>query len=206
MLFNCKKLSPLTKSQREKVAVDKVVLALTGMPGSGKSLVVSIAREKGYEIIIMGDVIREETRKRGLALTPENTGQVMLELRQKEGPATIAERCLPRMAAKKNLKILIDGVRSLDEVVEFQNHFSKFTLIALHASPKTRFVRLLKRARPDDPRNWQSFHERDMRELTVGLGNAIAMAENMIINEDTPESAKQKARQTLEKVEQKWKK
>ena len=206
MLFNCKKLSPLTKPQGEKATVDKVVLALTGMPGSGKSLVVNIAREKGYEIIIMGDIIREETRKRGLTLTPENTGQVMLELRQKEGPATIAKRCLPTIAATANLKIFIDGIRSLDEVAEFQNHFPKFTLIALHASPKTRFSRLLKRARPDDPKNWQAFHERDIRELTVGLGNAIAMAENMIINEGTPETTKQKVRQTLEKVEQKWKK
>jgi dephospho-CoA kinase len=206
MLFNCKKLSPLTKSQREKVTVDKVVLALTGMPGSGKSLVVNITREKGYEIIIMGDVIREETRKRGLAPTPENTGQVMLELRQKEGPATIAKRCLPRIAATKNPKILIDGIRSLDEVAELQNHFPKLTLIALHASPQTRFSRLLKRDRPDDPKNWQTFRERDIRELTVGLGNAIAMAENMIINEGTLETAKQEVRQTIEKVEEKWKK
>jgi dephospho-CoA kinase len=196
MLFNCKKLSPLTKSQREKVTVDKVVLALTGMPGSGKSLVVNITREKGYEIIIMGDVIREENRKRGLAPTPENTGQVMLELRQKEGPATIAKRCLPRIAATKNPKILIDGIRSLDEVAELQNHFPKLTLIALHASPQTRFSRLLKRDRPDDPKNWQTFRERDIRELTVGLGNAIAMAENMIINEGTLETAKQEVRQT----------
>lgn len=206
MLFNCKKLSPLTKPQREKATVHKVVLALTGMPGSGKSLVVNIAREKGYEMIIMGDIIREETRKRGLALTPENTGQIMLELRQIDGPAVIAKRCLPRIAATTNLKIFIDGIRSLDEVAEFQTYFPKFTLIALHASPKTRFGRLLKRARPDDPKNWQVFHERDIRELTVGLGNAIAMAEDMIINEDTPETAKQKVRQTLEKVEQKWKK
>jgi dephospho-CoA kinase len=206
MLFNCKKLSPLTKSQREKVTVDKVVLALTGMPGSGKSLVVNITREKGYEIIIMGDVIREENRKRGLAPTPENTGQVMLELRQKEGPATIAKRCLPRIAATKNPKILIDGIRSLDEVAELQNHFPKLTLIALHASPQTRFSRLLKRDRPDDPKNWQTFRERDIRELTVGLGNAIAMAENMIINEGTLETAKQEVRQTIEKVEEKWKK
>src|SRR4030042_4415026 len=160
MLFNCKKLSPLTKPQGEKATVDKVVLALTGMPGSGKSLAVNMAREKGYEIITMGDIIREETRKRGLALTPENTGQIMLELRQIDGPAGIAKRCLPKIAATTNPKIFIDGIRSLDEVAEFQNHFPKFTLIALHASPRTRFGRLLERDRPDDPRNWQSFNER----------------------------------------------
>jgi dephospho-CoA kinase len=206
MLFNCKKLSPLAKLQTEKVTVDKLVLALTGMPGSGKSLVVNIAREEGYEIVTMGDIIREETKKRGLELTPENAGQVMLELRQQEGPAAIAKRCLPKISATHNPKILLDGIRSLDEVTEFQNNFPKFTFMAVHASPRTRFNRLLKRNRADDPKNWRTFQERDVRELTVGLGNAIAMAENMIINEGTLEITRQKIRQTLEKVEQEWKK
>jgi len=176
------------------------------MPGSGKSLVVNIAQQKGYEIITMGDIIREETKQRGLEITPENAGQVMLELRRKEGAAAIAKRCLPKIAATHNPKILIDGLRSLDEANEFQNHFTKFTLIAVHSSPTTRYERLHKRGRPDDAKNYQTFHERDTRELSVGLGNVIAMAEEMIINEGPIEMTKQKIRQTLEKVERKWKK
>jgi len=31
---------------------------------------------------------------------------------------------------------------------------------------------------------WEIFHERDMRELSVGLGNAVAMAEYLIVNEE----------------------
>ena len=60
---------------------DKIVVGLAGMPGSGKSLVVETARELGYAIVVMGDVIREETIKRGLELTPQNVGKVMLQLR-----------------------------------------------------------------------------------------------------------------------------
>ena len=189
----------------EKATVNKLVIALAGMPGSGKSLVVNIAREKGYDIITMGDIVREETKRRGLELTPENVGTVMLDLRQKEGPDVIAKRCLPKIAATNNPRILIDGIRSLDEVTEFQKHYPKLILIATHASPQTRFNRLYKRGRPDDAKNWQTFHERDTRELTVGLGNAIAMVESMIINEGAIETTKQKITQTLEKVEQEWK-
>ena len=54
---------------------DKIVVGLAGMPGSGKSLVVETARELGYAIVVMGDVIREETAKRGLELTPQNVGK-----------------------------------------------------------------------------------------------------------------------------------
>ena len=40
------------------------VMGISGMPGSGKSLVSEIAIEKGGEIVSMGDIIREEAKKR----------------------------------------------------------------------------------------------------------------------------------------------
>ncbi len=46
------------------MSADKIVVGLAGMPGSGKSLVVEAARELGYAIVVMGDVIREETKNR----------------------------------------------------------------------------------------------------------------------------------------------
>jgi len=183
---------------------DKLVLGLTGMPGSGKSLVVDVAKEQNYEVISMGDVVREETSRRKLELTPENVGKVMLALRREEGPAVVAKRCLPRIAAAKGSKIIVDGIRSLDEVDELKRNLAKFTHIGVHAGPETRFQRLFNRARPDDPKNWEDFNERDMRELSVGLGNAIAMAERMIINQGPINAVKVDIRETLEAVEQQW--
>jgi dephospho-CoA kinase len=58
------------KKGRLCVNADKLVVGLAGMPGSGKSLVVNTARELGYDIVVMGDVIRQETLKRGLDLNP----------------------------------------------------------------------------------------------------------------------------------------
>ncbi len=98
----------------------------------------------------------------------------------------------------------MDGIRSPSEVEEFKNHFSKFSLIAIQASPETRFKRLYHRKRSDDPENWEIFHERDMRELSVGLGNAIAMAEYLIVNEEEREVLKEKTKKVLRKVEEKW--
>ena len=40
------------------------VMGVSGLPGSGKSLVSEIAIEKGAMIISMGDIIREEAKKR----------------------------------------------------------------------------------------------------------------------------------------------
>jgi len=183
---------------------EKLVLGLTGMPGSGKSLVVSTAEEQDYDVVVMGDIVREETKKRNMELTPENVGKVMLALRREEGPTVIAMRCLPKIAKSKSKKVIVDGIRSLEEIDEFKKSLSKFTHIAVHASPETRFQRLFNRARPDDPKDWEDFNERDMRELSVGLGDAIAMADEMIINEGTIDIQKVEIREILEKVEQEW--
>ena len=157
------------------MSADKIVVGLAGMPGSGKSLVVETARELGYSIVVMGDVIREETLKQGLELTPQNVGKVMLQLRADGGVTVVAKKCIPKIESQKNCNILIDGLRSLHEVEAFKTHFTKFSIAAVHASPETRFTRLSNRRRSDDSNGWTVFNERDMRELGVGLGNVIAI-------------------------------
>ncbi|TRO51100.1 flagellar hook-basal body complex protein FliE [Candidatus Bathyarchaeota archaeon] len=186
------------------MANDKIVVGLAGMPGSGKSLVVSVARLQGYSVVIMGDVIREETGKRGLELNPKNIGNVMLELRKSGGASVVADKCIPKIERKRSGKVIVDGIRSLSEVNVFKKHFPKFTLIAVHSSSEERFNRLYRRRRSDDPDGWELFHERDMRELSVGLGNAIAMAENIIVNENNRNAAKAKAKKVLWRIERKW--
>lgn len=186
------------------MSVEKLVLGSTGMPGSGKSLVVQAALERGYAVVVMGDVVREEAKKKGLPPTPENIGKTMLQLRETEGKAVVARRCTFRIDGAEKQKVLVDGVRSLDEVEEFKRHFPKFSLIAVHASPETRFKRLYHRKRSDDASGWKLFHERDMRELGVGVGNAIAMTEHIVMNEQSSEVVKTKIKKVLKKVEQKW--
>lgn len=183
---------------------DKLVIGLAGMPGSGKSLAVDTAREMGYDVVVMGDVIRQETLKRGLELTPQNVGKVMLELRQEGGNYVIAQKCIPKIEEQTRPKVLVDGLRSLYEAEIFKEHFAKFSLVVVHASPETRFNRLFNRHRSDDPKEWKVFHERDMRELSVGLGNVIAMAEQMIVNDNSFEHVKAKVKESLERIEEKW--
>jgi dephospho-CoA kinase len=185
---------------------DKLVVGLTGMPGSGKSLALNVATESSYDIVVMGNIVREEAKRRNLEPTPENIGRIMLELRQTEGSSVIAQRCLSKIENAKTRRVFVDGIRSLAEAEELKKHFPEFTLIAIHSSPETRFKRLNRRQRSDDPDDQRIFNERDNRELSVGLGNAIAMAEHMIINEEDPQTAKEMIREALKKVEEKWKK
>ncbi len=185
---------------------DKLVIGLVGMPGSGKSLVVEVAQQRSYAVVTMGDVVREETLRFGLELTPENVGKVMLELRKANGEGVVAQKCVPKIELQKNKKVLVDGLRSLHEVKVFKSHFRKFTLLAIHACPETRFIRLLRRGRTDDPKKWETFNERDLRELSVGLGNIVAMSENLVVNEGEPAETKEEIKETLRRVEEEWQK
>ncbi|MDH5483058.1 MAG: AAA family ATPase [Candidatus Bathyarchaeota archaeon] len=180
---------------------EKFVLGLAGMPGSGKSIVVNVAKESGYGAVVMGDEVRNEAKKRNMQPTPESLGKIMLELRQLEGEAAIAKRCIPKIEREEKHRIIVDGVRSLSEVEEFKKHFHSFVLIAVHASPETRFRRLYHRQRSDDPKNWKIFRERELRELRVGLGNVIATADYMILNEERLKFVKDKVRKTLRRID-----
>ena len=163
----------------------KILIGTAGMPGAGKDTVKRLVRKLGLPVIVMGDEVRAEAKRKGLAITPENLGEVMLQMRKEGGPAVVAKRCIPKIKALKSSVIFIDGIRSLHEVEEFKKEFPDFRILAVHASPKTRFKRLLKRGRRDDPKSWEGFIERDHRELEVGLGDVIATADYMVINEGT---------------------
>lgn len=182
------------------VAITKIVIGVTGMPGAGKGIVVEIAEEMHYGVVVMGDIVREETKLRGLELSPENVGRVTVELRREGGPAIVARRCIPKIQRTRRDIVVIDGIRSLFEVDELKNHFHLFKLLAIHSSPETRFKRLFKRRRSDDPSTWKIFSERDRRELEVGLGNVIASADYMIVNEEMKKDLESEIRRFLKNV------
>jgi dephospho-CoA kinase len=170
------------------------------MPGSGKGVFRREVQRMGYPVVIMGDVVREEVKRRNLKPTPVNVGKTMLNLRELEGPAAIAKQCIPKLEKITEKIVIVDGVRSLAEVKEFKKHFPDFILITIHASPKTRYNRLFRRKRSDDPTNWETFRQRDLRELQIGMRTLMAVADNTIINEGTLAQLKTKIRKVIQKV------
>ena len=63
--------------------MSKLVVCLTGMPGAGKSTIVSKLKEDGYETFSLGDGVRAEAKRQNLEPTGANLGKLMLELREK---------------------------------------------------------------------------------------------------------------------------
>lgn len=170
----------------------RLIICLTGMPGAGKSTVASFLKEKGFATITMGDAVREEARRRGLDSTDANLGKLMLKLRKDLGQSAVAHlvlRKLKRDGSSGN--VVIDGIRSIPEV-EVLKKVGHVKLLAIHASQDTRFKHLMDRDRSDAPASSDEFAGRDKRELSVGISEAIALADETISNNDlTLEQLKQ---------------
>jgi dephospho-CoA kinase len=158
------------------------IIAITGMPGAGKTTAAQALEKIGLKRIAMGDMIREETKRRGLYADDKNMGMVMREMREKYGAGAVAELCLLAIEQIKERAMVIDGIRSAPETDVFKR-VGGVKLLAIHASRQRRFALLSDRKRTDDPLNIESFNTRDERELSIGIGNAIALADEVISNE-----------------------
>ena len=185
----------------QRMQVRKLVIAISGMPGAGKGVASEAGKQFGLEVLLLGDIIREETQRRGLEPTPKNVGGVMLQVRVEEGPAAVVKRLVPKIEASRSQTIIVEGIRSEDELRELRTKFDVIS-VAIHASPKTRFQRLLSRGRSDDPKTWDTFYERDCRELNVGLGHVIALADVLLVNEGTIDTLHSSFKATLDKLKQ----
>lgn len=159
----------------------RCAILVTGMPGSGKTLFSEAAKKLGLPIASMGDSIRIEAAQRGLTIDSGTLAKLSQELREQRGPAAVAELTLARIPPSP--VVVIEGVRSLAEVELFRRYFDRVFIVAIHSSPAVRYQRLSTRGRSDDPRLWEEFVERDRRELAFGIGEVIALADYMLVNE-----------------------
>jgi len=166
------------------------IIAFTGMPCSGKSEAVKIARNMGINVFRIGDMVLEEVKKRGLPIDDKNVGAVADQMRKKFGKDVWAKKTIEEISKyKQHNFIIIDGIRNIEEIETFKKNLGKdFILIAIIASDETRRKRFLKRGREDDSKNIKDLIERDKRELSWGLGSVIASADIVISNEGSLES------------------
>jgi dephospho-CoA kinase len=171
------------------------VLAICGLPGSGKTTALEAIEDLGT-IVTMGDVVRDEVKKRNLSPSGNNIGKVAKELREEFGPAIIAEKCVELIKKKNKKLIFVDGVRSLSEHNIFRKYW-KFPIIAIIVDKEKRFKHLFERNRSDDPKSLEDLKERDRREIEFGLDKVLQNADYIVHNNSSIEELKKNTRRTV---------
>ena len=173
------------------------LIVTVGMPGSGKDELVEVAHSLGLATLKMGDLVRDETRRRGLPLNNANVARIANEEREKHGAGIWAQKALPKLT---ETKMLVDGARSDSEVTVFRHNFGDLFVLGIYSSPESRYDRMERRGRGDDGQGLQEFFDRDRRELKWGIGNAFALADGMLVNEGSLDEFRRSARAMIEKI------
>ena len=175
-------------NRREKT---RKVLSICGLPGSGKTTAIKAIKNLGI-VVSMGDIVRNEAKKRKIEPSGNNIGKIAKKLREEGGPAIIAEICVELIKMSNEEVIIADGVRSLSEISVFRKSW-KFPIIAVISDEEKRLKRLFERSRSDDPKSLEDLKVRDKREIDFGLDKVLENADYSIQNNSSIEDLKKKS-------------
>ncbi|MFW9988521.1 MAG: AAA family ATPase [Candidatus Odinarchaeota archaeon] len=171
------------------------VIAICGLPGSGKSTAIEAIKDLGI-VVSMGDIVRNEAKKRKLEPSDAIIGKIAKEMRETGGAAIIAEKCIELIKDMSSEVVFVDGVRSLFEVNVFRKLW-KFPIVAIKVDEEKRIKRLFKRGRSDDPKHFQELKIRDKREREFGQDDVLKNADYIILNNSTINELKKKSRKLI---------
>jgi dephospho-CoA kinase len=174
------------------------VVSIVGMTGSGKSEVARLFEGNGFIRIRFGDITDEEIKRRGLELNEKNERYIRELIRKEHGMAAYARLNLPRIdSARKNSDVVIDGLYSWEEYTLLRDYYGgDFYVVAVWASPKTRYARLTSRLKRR--LTLEEATSRDRAEIeNTNKGGPIAMADFTIINESSLESLRKEAKRII---------
>ncbi len=160
------------------------VVAVCGMPGSGKGEFAAVLEQQGVPVLSMGDMVRAEVKRQNLAETPGIFGEVAAQLRAEHGEDVLAVRLADAVDGllESHPIVLIEGMRGTAERIVFSQRWSEaFASVAVEASPDVRFTRIQNRGRSEDG-DRASFEVRDTREIGWGLDQIILEADHRIDN------------------------
>ncbi|MEM3648944.1 MAG: nucleoside monophosphate kinase [Thermoproteota archaeon] len=178
----------------------KQLILISGMPGSGKTTVAKLIGEHGFTVVSMGDAVREEAETRRVGRDIVSMSSFMVKLRRELGNDAVA-KLVERKIEKSDSKIIVvDGLRSLREAEYFESKGYFVTRVAVLAPISLRYNRLSNRGRPDDPKILRELEERDRVELSVGLGEVLALSDFYIVNDGSLKDLEEAVESKLKKI------
>jgi len=174
------------------------LVSIVGMAGSGKSEVAKIFENSGFVKIRFGDITDREISQRGLELNEGNERYIRQQLRKEHGMSAYAKLSLSQIdRLLKSVNVVVDGLYSWEEYTLLKSRYGDhFTVVAVWASPETRYERLAKRS--VRPLTAEEAVNRDIAEIEdTNKGGPIAMADFIIINQSSLKALKRETKRVL---------
>ncbi len=159
----------------------KTIIGLTGLIASGKGTVAKILMEKGYEYLSTSDIVREETKKRGLSGIRDNLISVANSLRANHGEGILAQKIIDKINNSGGSKFIVDGIRNVGEV-KVLRQMDNFKLLGITAELDTRIKRVLARDRSSDPNTEEEIKQMFEKDKVTGVDVCFETADIVIEN------------------------
>lgn len=182
------------------------ILAVVGMSGSGKSVVVDYLTEKGYPKVYFGGMIYKEMERRGIERTEdgENEKHFREMIRETEGKDWVVQQVIKETkdlidAGQK--RIILDGVYSWTEYKTLRHEFpGSTTFLAVVVDKNIRYARVAERV--DRSFDANAIRERDRSEIeNLEKGGPIAAADYYILNNGTTDDLRERLEVILKEIE-----
>jgi dCMP deaminase len=164
---------------------DVLIIGLTGENCAGKGTVAEHLMKKSFYYYSLSDIIREELKAEGKAITRAGLIEKGNELREKSGSGVLGRKTAEKIHDDKNY--VVDSIRNPAEAEELAK-LGRFFLLHITAPPEVRFERIKTRNRETDPRTYEAFLEIEKMEMEnpdktkQNLKDTIAMAHKTIVN------------------------
>ncbi len=182
------------------------ILAVVGMSGSGKSVVIDHLTEKGYPKVYFGGMVYKEMEKRGIERTEDGESEKKFreEIREKEGKDWVVNQVIAEtkdLISAGQKRIVLDGVYSWTEYKTLKKEFPRcLTFIAIVVDKKLRYERVAKR--PDRSFDAAAIRERDRSEIeNLEKGGPIAAADYYILNNGTIKDVEERVDEIIKEIE-----
>lgn len=166
------------------------IIAVVGMSGSGKSVVVDYLTEKGFPKVYFGGMIYKEMKRRGIEITSDGESEKQFRemIRETEGKDWVVKQVIEETINLINAgqkRIVLDGLYSWTEYKILKKKFpGQLTVLAVVVPKALRHFRVGKR--PERPFNTKEIQERDRSEVeNLEKGGPIAMADYYVLNDDS---------------------
>lgn len=177
------------------------MIGLLGTIGSGKTTVSDYLVKKGFERVVMGNLVREVAKKEGLELTRENLQAIQKKYRDNFGQEYFIKEAVERLKSSGKEKLLIDGVRTPTDASEAKK--AGAVLILIDAPKKIRFERLRARKREGDAQTFEQFLEQEKREWEMlRFRKSLKYVDYKIDNSRSIKELYKKIHSLLEKIQQ----